>query len=562
MALSKEVKLESDQVPLNDFFELLEKAGGLSIRPDWSALMRVGVKKELAVHADKFMGVNVESLSRIKFPLKKILEDLLLDLPSTAPLGMAMDKRTLIITTREDLKTLLKNSPTVTPLYPRVETQQTWERLKRERLPKIEMFQEDTALQMAVWFVRDTPKPKLDIFVNWPELSAVNVREENSVNFDGENMTCEDALNGILSAVSPRLGFDVIDGVVVISRRGSLPRYRKLAQALARSPDANQQADARLCKVVPYWDFTDGKMGAVLEFLAEANDMQFKVDWESLKLSGVSQETPAPVEMSRVSSKTVLELAFARINGSVPIGLALDKGTLVISTQKEIDALLRSSRTASALTSDLQARKVEKEALEKLRLKMPKTDLENTELSSVLTFMSETSGLGVYADWDQLDALKVGKTSMVSFHGENQSIEALFDAILNSVDKRMGFEVVSGAVLVSRRDCLPKNRAAVQAQYVKSLQMPVPMLMELDSRSTAGAVKLLAKAADIAVVLAPGVDPEARIKFDTRGMSVEQIVAAIAKAAGAEYRIEFRRIVIVPRTGAASKPAESKPAGN
>jgi general secretion pathway protein D len=121
----------------------------------------------------------------------------------------------------------------------------------------------------------------------------------------------------------------------------------------------------------------------------------------------------------------------------------------------------------------------------KLHQRIPKLDFDDTEFSSVVTFLRETSGLDIDPHWAALDAAGLGggnsKTAKVSVHLTDKSFETVLNVILDKLgggQTDLKFIVdKEGTVLISTKEDLSTDRYKSARVYdISDLLVRVPMI--------------------------------------------------------------------------------------
>ena len=121
----------------------------------------------------------------------------------------------------------------------------------------------------------------------------------------------------------------------------------------------------------------------------------------------------------------------------------------------------------------------------KLHQRIPKLDFDDTEFSSVVTFLRETSGLDIDPHWAALDAAGLGggnsKTAKVSVHLTDKTFETVLNVILDKLgggQTDLKFIVdKEGTVLISTKEDLSTDRYKSARVYdISDLLVRVPMI--------------------------------------------------------------------------------------
>ncbi len=113
----------------------------------------------------------------------------------------------------------------------------------------------------------------------------------------------------------------------------------------------------------------------------------------------------------------------------------------------------------------------------KLQERIPKLDFEGTELSSVVTFLREMSGVNMNVNWDAMAKAGVGRNARVSVHLADVTLRQALRTILSNITTAHGplsFVVDDGVIDVSTREEL-SQKTIIRIYDVNDLITRYPM---------------------------------------------------------------------------------------
>ena len=206
----------------------------------------------------------------------------------------------------------------------------------------------------------------------------------------------------------------------------------------------------RLATRIPKLDFDDHELKDVLHFLRDISGVNLFVDWRALAKVDVTGSTKVSQHLRNVPVDRALGLILPDADkGKRLAGRTIVAGCMVVSTRAELAKL---SRLPVDLMPPKPAGEADLAVWKRLAVKMRKIDLADIQLSDVVQFLRDVSGMRIEVDWPALEELGVKKTTPVSVHLFNISLGAAMQFVLIDAGGigKLGYSIKGGMVVISK----------------------------------------------------------------------------------------------------------------
>lgn len=100
-----------------------------------------------------------------------------------------------------------------------------------------------------------------------------------------------------------------------------------------------QDAKAALAKVLPQVRLNAVSLSDAMDYMRSAMQVNLVVQWRALESAGIDRSTPVTVELRNIPAGNVLRHILQDVGGSsVRLGMMIDGGTLIVSTEEDVSA--------------------------------------------------------------------------------------------------------------------------------------------------------------------------------------------------------------------------------
>lgn len=99
---------------------------------------------------------------------------------------------------------------------------------------------------------------------------------------------------------------------------------------------ANEATIQKLQLRIPKLEFTNNNFGDVVEYMRTFAGVNIHVSWEALRAAQTDEKTPVTVNLTDVTVEDALTLVLKDKSTNMPLGYAIDRGVVVISTKDDL----------------------------------------------------------------------------------------------------------------------------------------------------------------------------------------------------------------------------------
>ncbi|MHC4983914.1 MAG: hypothetical protein ACYTF6_12210 [Planctomycetota bacterium] len=182
----------------------------------------------------------------------------------------------------------------------------------------------------------------IKIIADWRALEAAGIERTTDVAVEAADTTVaillKETLDEVEKSSAPILSY--IDGETIqITSRAAMVRQVRIASALTavdRPTFPRSPAEIEL-EEVPFSE--------VIDFIREASDVNFHVNWKALALAGVDKMTPVTVKAKGLSFERLLDIITDEVSGGQDkfsrVYWVVDRGIVKISTGEALNTQLR-----------------------------------------------------------------------------------------------------------------------------------------------------------------------------------------------------------------------------
>jgi hypothetical protein len=188
------------------------------------------------------------------------------------------------------------------------------------------------AVSDAIDFLTDVTG--INMIADWNSLKAAGVDAKSPFTFSRENVSTDAVLREIVRQCGiDKMDYGVIDGVVVVSTRARLDQIRKTFPFVPGN--SNAQLNARLEKSLPSFQAQHIALEHIFNFLQDVSGAPIHVNWDALRPTGVSPQTPVSLTLRNIKMSSVLELALLQ-SGSDDVAFKPEGDVIRISTREDL----------------------------------------------------------------------------------------------------------------------------------------------------------------------------------------------------------------------------------
>jgi hypothetical protein len=188
-------------------------------------------------------------------------------------------------------------------------------------------------------------KNGLNLYVNWNALSSVGVDKKMLVVVSGGTEKLSQLLDDLISATHcDKLGYVVIDGVVVISTRGDIADMQRRGEPYLRPLSSPGLAMTRLDHVLPRVQLPNVPLSECIKFVRDLWGLDIRVRWPILEAAGISRQAPINLDYHDMKISTLLDFLLDEA-GDGKLGYVARGGTVTISTIDDLRTTMRPPST-------------------------------------------------------------------------------------------------------------------------------------------------------------------------------------------------------------------------
>ena len=135
-----------------------------------------------------------------------------------------------------------------------------------------------------------------------------------------------------------RRAFAAVLSAVVVAAPVVTPRVRADPPTQVQQNRANRGPRHALDRPLPSVNFNASSLADVIDFLGDASNANFSVDWRALDAAHVEKDTPITLKMSSsVPLRKVLGLVLKQAASDAPLTFYVDDGVIQVTTQEAED---------------------------------------------------------------------------------------------------------------------------------------------------------------------------------------------------------------------------------
>jgi beta-lactamase regulating signal transducer with metallopeptidase domain len=240
---------------------------------------------------------------------------------------------------------------------------------------------------------------------------------------------------------------------------------------------------AQLERQLPELKFDGVGFSDVIDFLRDVSGANIFVNWKSLEAAGIDRNAPTTIQLRNVKFSQALALVLDAVAGKEGVLSYRADGEVITITAREPDAAGPANRPADE-------GKPSKALDAKLQRTMPHAKIDRVDLSEVIDFLRDVSGIYIVVDWKALEAAKIDKNTPVTLHLENVKMDKAIASFLDAAAGKEGvlYYRADGDVITITARGPNAGALALHVYNIKSLVNGHPERMQSLVRMITGSV--------------------------------------------------------------------------